>query len=192
MRKLTILYATETGNAWALAEKAAALAAELGLAARLADMATYNTSMFEREQDLLVIASTHGEGDPPNTVMEFFEYLDEAEIDLSDVRFTVLALGDSGYDMFCEAGRWLDRRLKELGGTRLGPRQDVDVDGLKSARESLSAGLVVTPTTLLFFTRSAKAARERFTTVSCDCPGCPTHACWSQSYTRSSPKITPT
>lgn len=132
---LTVLFATETGNAMVLAEKAVAAAAALGVPARLADMATYNTTKLARERDLLVISSTHGEGDPPYTAIDFFEFLDEASADLSHLRFAVLALGDSGYDRFCEAGRHLDRRLEGLGARRLADRRDVDVDEMKAARE---------------------------------------------------------
>lgn len=139
VRTLTILYATETGNACELAERAAAIAAEFGLPALLVDMATYNEYHLGREQDLLVIASTHGEGDPPFTAQDFFEYLDAADVDLSNVRFAVLALGDSGYERFCEAGKRLDRRLLELGATRLSTRLDVDVEGIKRARQWLAA-----------------------------------------------------
>lgn len=134
-RPLTVLFATETGNAMVLAEKAVAAAAALGVLARLADMATYNTTRLERERDVLVISSTHGEGDPPFTAIDFFEYLDEACADLSRLRYAVLALGDSGYDHFCEAGRRLDCRFAGLGARRLAARRDVDVDEMKAARE---------------------------------------------------------
>lgn len=137
-RALTILYATETGNVWVLAERAAALAADHHLPARLIDMATCNTLRFHEERDLLVLTSTHGEGDPPSTAIDFFDFLDETDLDLSQTRFAVMALGDSGYDEFCAAGRRLDHRLAALGATRLAPCIEVDVDDLRIAPDWLA------------------------------------------------------
>lgn len=138
-RPLTILFATETGHAADLAEAAAAAGVAMGAAVRLRDMATYNTSRIASERDILAITSTHGEGDPPYTALEFFEFLDETSVELSGVRFAVLALGDSGYDDFCGAGKRLDRRLEGLGATRFAPRRDIDVGEMKAAREWIGA-----------------------------------------------------
>lgn len=134
---LTILFATETGTAAAYAEWAVSEAAKLALPARALDMATYNTSRLAGERNLLVIASTHGEGEPPTTAEDFFEFLDEVRADLSGSCFAVLALGDSGYDEFCAAGKRIDRQLEVLGATRLAPRRDGDVGERREDREWL-------------------------------------------------------
>lgn len=133
-RALTILFATESGRSCYLAERAAQAAAGIGLPARIRDMATYNTTQFQHELDVLVITSTHGEGEPPATAIDFFDFLDAARLELGAVRFAVLALGDSGYDEFCAAGRRLDERLAQLGGTRLAPLLEVDVGDVKAAQ----------------------------------------------------------
>ena len=93
------------------------------------DMATYKCRQLKNEQDLVIIASTYGEGDPPQSAASFFEFIEGRKAPkLPDLRFAVLALGDSTYEYYCEAGKRLDRRLEELGAQRLKPRVDCDVD----------------------------------------------------------------
>jgi sulfite reductase (NADPH) flavoprotein alpha-component len=128
-RTLTILYGSETGNGRDLAKSLVATAKERGLAPKLADMADYKVRQIKDEQDLLIIVSTHGEGDPPEPAAPFFEFIESSRAPkLSGLRYSVLALGDSTYEHYCEAGKRLDRRLQELGAERMHDRADCDVD----------------------------------------------------------------
>jgi sulfite reductase (NADPH) flavoprotein alpha-component len=128
-RALTILYGTETGNSRDLAKGLAQAAGERGLAAKLADMADYKVRQLKDEQDLLFVVSTYGEGDPPQPAVGFFEFLEGPRAPkLNGVRYSVLALGDSTYEKYCEAGKRIDERLHELGATSLSERVDCDID----------------------------------------------------------------
>ena len=128
-RQLTILYGSETGNSAALAASLAERARSEGLSPQLFDMADYKLRGLKDEQDLLLIASTYGEGDPPQPAANFFEFVESRKTPkLAGLRFAVLALGDSTYERYCEAGKRLDRRFEELGAIRLLPRVDCDVD----------------------------------------------------------------
>lgn len=128
-RTLTILYGTETGNGRALAKDFAEAAAKRGLAPKVADMADYKVRSLKDEQDVLIIVSTHGEGDPPESAKPFFEFVEGTRAPkLAGVRYSVLALGDSTYEKYCEAGKRLDRRFQELGAKPLHDRVDCDVD----------------------------------------------------------------
>ena len=128
-RTLTILYGTETGNGRSIAKDFAEASAKRGLAPKIADMADYKVRSLKDEQDLLIIVSTHGEGDPPESARPFFEFVEGARAPkLAGIRYSVLALGDSTYEFYCEAGKRLDRRFQELGAEPLNERVDCDVD----------------------------------------------------------------
>jgi sulfite reductase (NADPH) flavoprotein alpha-component len=141
-RTLTILYATETGNSAGLAKTLAEAAREKGLDPVVSDVATYKTRKLKDEQDVLLIASTHGEGDPPQSAKSFFEFLEGRKAPkLPNLRFAVLALGDSTYEQYCGAGKRLDQRFEELGAQRIEPRVDCDVD-YEEVAPSWIAGIV--------------------------------------------------
>lgn len=126
---LRILYASESGNSAALARTIEERARGLGLCTGVEDLARYKTRALAEEETILFVASTHGEGDPPESAAPFFEFLSGPRApSLQRLRFAVLALGDSTYEFFCEAGKRLDRRLEELGAVRLLDRCDCDVD----------------------------------------------------------------
>ena len=127
--EVTVLYATETGNAEGVAQDFAAKAAEVGLNATAVDMADYRTKDLRNESCLVLVAATHGEGDPPDPAAGFFEFLWSRKAPkLSEARFAVLSLGDSSYVEYCKAGRDLDERFEELGAERVLDRVDCDVD----------------------------------------------------------------
>lgn len=150
-RTLTILYGTETGNSRDLAKALAASATERGLAPKLLDLSAYKVRQLKDEQDVLFIVSTYGEGDPPQPSVAFFEFLEGPRAPkLEGVRFSVLALGDSTYEKYCEAGKRIDSRFEELGASRLSPRVDCDIDydepaaaWSQSVVEKLAADLAV-------------------------------------------------
>lgn len=131
---LTILYATESGNAESLALKAKKAAQKHGLDAKVFDMADADMAMLSKAKNLIVYAATHGEGDPPARAADFYSMLmSDAAPRLDGVKFAVLALGDTAYVQFCEVGKRIDARLEALGATRAADRADCDLDFAKQA-----------------------------------------------------------
>jgi len=133
---LTVLYASESGNAEALAMKTKKLAQKHGLDAKVFDMADVDVSILGKAKNLMVFASTWGEGDPPGRAIDFYEALmGDGAPKLKDTRFAVLALGDTAYAQFCATGKAIDARLEALGGKRAADRIDLDLDFAKGAAD---------------------------------------------------------
>ncbi|MEY8190081.1 assimilatory sulfite reductase (NADPH) flavoprotein subunit [Peribacillus simplex] len=137
-KEVTILYGSQSGNAQGLAENAASKLEGNGFQVTISSMSDFKFNNLKKVQNLLISVSTHGEGDPPDNTLSFHEYLHGRRApSLEGLRFSVLALGDSSYEFFCETGKQFDKRLEELGGTRLFPRMDCDLDYDEPASEWL-------------------------------------------------------
>lgn len=127
--ELLVLYGTESGNAETLAEQTAEKANKLGFKAKIANMADIQLSGIAKVENLLVIVSTWGEGDPPESATEFYEaFMADSAPKVEKMNYSVLALGDTSYEHFCKIGKDFDTRLESLGGNRLYDRKDCDVD----------------------------------------------------------------
>ena len=131
---LTILFGSQTGTAESLAKRAARRAGKEGFAATVLDMAQTDLTKLGAERNLLVIASTYGDGEPPDNARTLHSALAHAtaatspQRPLSSVRFSVCALGDTNYTQFCRCGADFDSYLEKLGATRVTPRADCDLD----------------------------------------------------------------
>ncbi|KMY50205.1 assimilatory sulfite reductase (NADPH) flavoprotein subunit [Peribacillus loiseleuriae] len=128
-KDVTILYGSQTGNSQGLAKETAKRLENNGFNITVLSMSEFKPNQLKKIQNLLIVVSTHGEGDPPDNALTFFEYLHSKRAPkLNNLHFSVLALGDSSYEFFCKTGKEFDQRLEEFGGTRLYPRFDCDVD----------------------------------------------------------------
>jgi sulfite reductase (NADPH) flavoprotein alpha-component len=126
--KLTVLYGTESGNSEVLADRAVKDAKKRGFKAVMKNMADIAPADLAKVENLLVIVSTWGDGEAPETAVSFHKAFMEQEHQLAGVKFSVCALGDTSYEKFCEIGKQFDARLEQLGATRVADRADCDVD----------------------------------------------------------------
>ncbi|WP_018968647.1 sulfite reductase subunit alpha [Rubritalea marina] len=126
---VTILVGSQTGNSEALGKKLFKAMGKMNFTPTLNDLGSYDKAQLAQEQNVLIITSTYGDGEPPDNAADFHEWIlsDEAP-SLEGVNYSVLALGDTEYPDFCKCGIEFDERFAQLGATCILPRVDCDVD----------------------------------------------------------------
>ncbi|WP_039837173.1 assimilatory sulfite reductase (NADPH) flavoprotein subunit, partial [Paenibacillus sonchi] len=123
------LFGSQTGNCQRLASSLSGKLKEQGFEITVSAMNSFKPNTLKKVENLLILVSTHGEGEPPDNARSFHEFLNSKRAPrLEHLRFSVLALGDTSYEFFCQTGKDFDQRLEELGGQRLSPRVDCDLD----------------------------------------------------------------
>jgi sulfite reductase (NADPH) flavoprotein alpha-component len=127
--QLSILYGSQTGNCRLLAEKFADTCQSKGFSFQLTSLSEYKPRNISKEKYLVIIVSTHGEGEAPDDAALFYEYLfSDKNPNLKNLEYSVLALGDSSYEKYCQTGVDIDNQLKKLGAKSIINRVDCDLD----------------------------------------------------------------
>ncbi|WP_372775493.1 assimilatory sulfite reductase (NADPH) flavoprotein subunit [Mangrovibacterium sp.] len=138
--KLTILFGSHTGRSEGIAKKLSALLAAKSIQSNVFAMDDYNTRQLTEEENLLVIVSTHGEGEPPEMAEDFHRLITGKRApNLPNLNFSVLALGDKSYKLFCQTGLDIDHALKKAGAKELFPIVTCDVDYEEDANTWMNA-----------------------------------------------------
>ncbi|NXI51719.1 MTRR reductase, partial [Chloroceryle aenea] len=118
-RRFLLLYATQKGQAKAIAEEIWQQAGARGLEADMYCMSEMDKYNLETEKDpVVIVISTTGTGDPPDTARKFVKKIQDATLPpdhFAHLQYGLLGLGDSEYTFFCNGGKTVDRRLQELG-----------------------------------------------------------------------------
>lgn len=126
---VTVLFGSQTGTAEGLAKKLVKTLKKGNFEPTIHDMGGYDREQLSKEKNLLIITSTYGDGEPPDSALELHTWLmSDSAPRLEGVNYSVLSLGDSSYPDFCQCGTDFDLRLETLGANRIYPRVDVDVD----------------------------------------------------------------
>ncbi|UUM30352.1 assimilatory sulfite reductase (NADPH) flavoprotein subunit [Vibrio japonicus] len=127
--KLTIIFASQTGNAKGVAESLEQEAKSQGIDVALFDASDYKGKNLSKETHVIIVASTNGEGEAPDNAIELHEFLQSKKAPkLPNLKYGVIGLGDSSYEFFCQTGKDFDAYLSKLGATSFIDRVDCDVD----------------------------------------------------------------
>lgn len=126
-----VAYASQTGSA----ERIARLTAQALPDAIALPLTALDAGRIANTDRLFIVASTYGEGEPPDAVRGFARHMVRDRSDLSHLRYAVLALGDREYADFCAFGHRLDQWLHAGGATRLFELIEMDDEGPDALRQ---------------------------------------------------------
>jgi sulfite reductase (NADPH) flavoprotein alpha-component len=160
--KITIAYGTETGNAKKLATDLAAKAKKKGIPVKLASLDQYKFTDLPKEEYFITVISTQGDGEPPVGAKKFYDHIHNNGFKLPQLKYGVLALGDTAYPLFCKTGEDVDKQFEYLGGQRIAPLQKCDLDYEADAHawfDQLVSKLHATDTTTVTTTKPTETKK---------------------------------
>ena len=124
---LDILYATQTGNAETVAKKLQLLAKNQGFNANLFEMNYHNMNTFRQLRNVAIVTSTYGNGEVPEMGIDFWNELKSSKVEMVNLRYGLIALGDKSHKIFCGAGKAISKKLDDLKCIKV--IQNLECDG---------------------------------------------------------------
>ena len=133
---LDILYATQTVNAETVAKKLELLAKNQGFNVNLVEMNNHDITSFRLLRNVAIVTSTFGNGEVPEMGIDFWEELKSSKVEMVNLRYGLIALGDKSHEIFCGAGRAISKKLDELKCIKV--IQNLECDGDTEGTEEWS------------------------------------------------------
>ena len=124
--QIPVLFGTESGNAEMCADALAETLNKQCVAAHSIDMADFEPDRLFNASLVLIITSTHGNGDPPSNAVDLLEFVQDKQHNLTHLRYAVCGLGDTAFAYFAQCGKDFDAALKARGATPIFARVDCD------------------------------------------------------------------
>ncbi|XP_016362269.1 P450 (cytochrome) oxidoreductase b [Sinocyclocheilus anshuiensis] len=123
-KNIVVFYGSQTGTAEEFSNRLSKDAHRYGMKGMSADPEEYDMSELSRlpeiENSLAIFCmATYGEGDPTDNSQDFYDWLQEGDADFTGVKYTVFALGNKTYEHYNAMGKYVDKRLAELGAQRI-------------------------------------------------------------------------
>lgn len=140
---MNILFGSVTGTAENLARSAAKLARSRGHDVSITELDEVSMDDLAAMEDVLIVVSTYGEGEMPFNAEMFWDEIEAAPPVLAGLQYGVLALGDTAYEQFCQAGKDIDAMLEACGATRRVERADCDLNYEATAQAWMEAAIPV-------------------------------------------------
>ncbi|XP_041458976.1 methionine synthase reductase-like isoform X2 [Lytechinus variegatus] len=145
-KRFLLLYGSETGQSQAIAEEINELSSKHDLHSEIHCLSlTEKKFSLSKETCMVMVVSTTGEGECPETAMKFWRRLRKTTLPpdhLANLNYALLALGDSNYSNFCRNGKNFDERFQQLGAKHFYPTGYADdATGLEVVVEPWIEGL---------------------------------------------------
>jgi len=96
----------------------AAKAKKKGINAKVVGLEQYRLTDLPKEEYFFTVISTQGDGEPPAAAKKFYDHIHKESLQLAQLKYSVLALGDTSYPLFCKAGEDVDQQFQRMGGQR--------------------------------------------------------------------------
>lgn len=121
-----IAFASQTGTAKKLAQATHEALQNSHISSACAPLSAITVEQLQSHEKVFFIVSTTGKGDNPEQLQSFIKNISGHH--LLGLNYSVLALGDSHYEHFCQAGKNLNQLLEQAQATQIMPLECIDGD----------------------------------------------------------------